>query len=256
MIVLGIRDLNVIYGPNPGVTVKRLTLTSDRVNCVVGPNGAGKSSLLKAIAGVVTYRGEVSIRINDIEVGKNEFHRYVSYVSDIQPSSIKVSVREALLYARYPCSTGFFYSDRDFKYVEEISKLLGISHLMEKSLNELSSGELQRVLIAIGIAKNPAVLLLDEPDVHLDVYNKTRLIKVIRGLAGKKLVVLSTHDPSVASMVCDRLILLNNGTVQGDLGIEDLNQALGLFEEVFKTRLALVEVEGRRTLVPVYSIST
>jgi iron complex transport system ATP-binding protein len=256
MIVLGIRDLSVIYGPNHGVTVKRLTLTSDRVNCVLGPNGAGKSSLLKAIAGVVTYRGEVSIRINDIEVGENEFHRYVSYVSDIQPSSIKVSVREALLYARYPCSTGFFYSDRDFKYVEEISKLLDISHLMEKSLNELSSGELQRVLIAIGIAKNPAVLLLDEPDVHLDVYNKTRLIKVIRGLAGKKLVVLSTHDPSVASMLCDRLILLNNGTVRGDLGIEDLNQALGLFEEVFKTRLALVEVEGRRTLVPVYSIST
>ena len=256
MIVVGIRDLNVVYGRNPGVTVKRLTLTSDHVNCVVGPNGAGKSSLLKAIAGVVTYRGEISIRINGIEVEKNEFHRYVSYVSDIQPSSIKVSVREALLYARYPCSTGFFYSDRDFKYIEEIGKLLGISHLMEKSLSELSSGELQRVLIAIGIAKNPAVLLLDEPDVHLDVYHKTRLIKVIRGLAGEKLVVLSTHDPSVASTLCDRLILLNNGTVKGDFGIEDLNQALGLFEEVFKTRLALVEVGGRRMLVPVYPIST
>ncbi|MCI4461353.1 MAG: ABC transporter ATP-binding protein [Thermogladius sp.] len=256
MIVVEIRDLNVVYGRNPGVTVERLTLTSGRVNCVVGPNGAGKSSLLKAVAGLLTYRGEVSIRINDVEVEKNELHRYVSYVSDIQPSSIKVSVREALLYARYPCSPGFFYSDRDFKYVEETSRLLGISHLMEKSLSELSSGELQRVLIAIGIVKNPALLLLDEPDIHLDLYNKTRLIKVIRGLAGEKLVFLSTHDPSVASTLCDRLILLNNGRMQGDFGIEELNQALGLFEEVFKTRLALVEVEGRRMLIPVYSVST
>ncbi|WP_434731517.1 ABC transporter ATP-binding protein [Thermogladius sp. KZ2Tp1] len=253
MIAVDITGLAVEYGGMTALKVDKLRLQNGVVNCVLGPNGAGKSSLLRAVAGIVNYKGTITITAGGTKIDKRDIHRFVSYVADIQPSSIRLRVREALLSARYPCSPGFFYTVKDFEYVEKVSRALGVADLLDRTLNELSSGELQRVLLAMALVKDPLVVLLDEPDTHLDLYNKSRLSVLVKSIAADKLVTVSTHDPVFASLVCDRIVLLYKGIVLRDFKAEELTEHVSTLERVFKTRLVATTLSGRSMLLPDYT---
>ncbi|WP_440059206.1 ABC transporter ATP-binding protein [Thermogladius sp. 4427co] len=247
-----IRDLIVRYASGFTLSIDELYFEDRQTNCVIGPNGAGKSTLLRAIANLVDYTGTIYIDSSDQRIDKKEFYKYVSYVSDIEPSALRVRVRDALLAARYPRSKTFFYTKRDFEVVDKISSALGVSEYYDRFLDELSSGELQLVLIAMSLVKEPIVLLLDEPDTHLDLKNKAKVGALIKSLSRNILTIVSTHDLLFASNMCDRIVVLFNGFVAADSAREDIENLVEKIGKIFGTNIRLMNKGGRTVLIPDY----
>ena len=94
-------------------------------------------------------------------------------------------------------------------------KLTKVTHLADRTINELSGGEKQRVVIAKSLTQEPKVLLLDEPTLHLDINHQLEILELIKRLNGrKKLTVLAVfHDLNLAALFCNKLLLLNSGKV-------------------------------------------
>lgn len=233
-----------------------IVLREGVVTGVIGPNGAGKSSLLKAIAGLIQYNGLVYI--DGYEVSRTPYRvlaRLISYTSSISvPEMLSYTVYEALLLSRYPLSRGFFETSEDEAIVERILVETGLEGLADRRLSELSSGELQRVLFAMAIARDPRYLLLDEPDNHLDLRGKAWVSMFIKKFSRGRVVVLSTHDLLFAFNTVDYIVLLDHGRIVYSGYRDDVLGASELFEKVYGVRILFKRDNGRVYPIPLYEI--
>ncbi|MEM3346183.1 MAG: ABC transporter ATP-binding protein [Desulfurococcaceae archaeon] len=256
--MISLRRVKVVYYP-PGVeAVKEATLDipEKAVTCIVGPNASGKTSLLKAISALVKYEGGVYIDGKEARSIVKLLRRILSYACSLSTSADYLGARvlDVLLFSRYPVSKGFMDSREDIEEVYRVSKLLSIEHLLYRRLGELSSGEFQRVLLAAALVKNPRILLLDEPDAHLDPAFKAWLSEFLRGISSEKTVVLTTHDTTFASSVCDYVVVMSEGRViyTGTMG--DLAEKIEYLEKAYKVSFSVVQLGDRRVLVPNYVV--
>ena len=182
---------------------------------VMGANGIGKTTLIKCIMGFLRLQtGKVFIGRKRIERGDMEdktFWNAVAYVPQAKKSVFGYQVKEMVVLGRN-ASVGFgrVPSKRDYECVDTVLERLGIIDLREKSCNQLSGGELQMVLLARALVKNPEVLILDEPESNLDLRNQMRVLSVIEKLAHEdgRAVILNTHFPTNALKISDTALLL------------------------------------------------
>ncbi|MCS7128127.1 MAG: ABC transporter ATP-binding protein [Sulfolobales archaeon] len=190
-----------------------LRVDKSELFCVLGPNGSGKTTLLKAIAGLVKHDGVVLIDgVNALRMPKKALAKIISYSSDISvPEMLSLTVEEAVLTSRYPVSKSFLESSEDIYKVREVMEVLGVLNLRNRKLNELSAGELKKVLLAMALAKDPKILLLDEPDAHMDIRSRVELSKTLRTLKDKVLTIFTTHDVAFAANTATKVLVLNNG---------------------------------------------
>jgi iron complex transport system ATP-binding protein len=257
--VISARKLTVVY-KRSGVVALRgvdLTIPSNTVTCILGPNASGKTTLLKAIAQVVDYTGVVEISGRDAKSMLRELRRILSYASVLEERELLgVTVLDVLVYSRYPVSKGFFTSREDVEKAREVAVKLGIEGLLGRRLGELSAGELQRVVLAAALAREPKVLLLDEPDSHLDVHAKTWLSEFLREIsssASSVTVVLSTHDPLFASATCEYFVVLSRGGVVFAGSKSELLENAHILEEVYGVPFTSVSLGDYRVLIPLSS---
>lgn len=248
------RDLTVEYrGVIKAVEKVYLSARVGEVLGILGPNGAGKTTVLKAIAGLVGYKGVVLI--DGLEVAKTPMKtiaRLVSYTSDIRPPEfMPLSVKEALLMSRYPRMRGFFEKHEDVEHVYKIMDVLGIRSLADRRLDELSSGELRKVVIAMALAKDPEYILLDEPDSHLDLYSKTMISKLIRRLARDHVVIFTSHDILFTLNTADYILLLKDGRAVEYGSVEEVVKK-DVLEKVYGVEFIRIRVKDRVVPIPVY----
>ncbi len=253
--MIKIENLKVIY-PNKYVALKNISIEipDDKITCILGPNGAGKSTLLKAISKIIPFNG--SILLNGIEVSKQPLKvisKLVSYATQVYVHELlSLTVYEALLIARYPVSTGFIEKEIDYKAVENIAKELFLEHLLKRKLSELSSGELQRVILAMALIKNPKILLFDELDAHVDIGVKALLSKLIRGWASKRTLIFTTHDILYGSSIGEYFIVLSNGELVFAGYLDDLVLNKELLEKIYGVKINIVEEKKKKLLMPLY----
>ena len=148
--------------------------------CIVGPNGCGKSTLLKAIANIIEYRGD--IEIDALEISKfnwKELAQKVGLMSQISQVYFPYTVYDTVSLGRYAYLKGAFstLSKDDRKIIDESMEKVGVYHLKDKLITELSGGQLQRVFLAKVFAQDPDIILLDEPTNHLDFKNQIDLLE-------------------------------------------------------------------------------
>lgn len=233
-----------------------LDIPERKVTCVVGPNGSGKTTLLKGIGGLLDREGHVYIDgKSDVELTQSLARRissYAGYFPQVDPL-LNIKVLDFLLTSRYLGSDGFFESENDYRLVTEIAKRMGITHLLSRKLNELSGGELQKVLIALSMCKKPSYYLLDEPDAHVDMGFKPELARLIRSLSEEGTVILATHDFIFAQLTCDHYVVLNKGKVIFQGGKVELLNSADVISGAFgvKFRRTLIEGVGE-ILFPIY----
>lgn len=225
-------------------------IPGNKVTCLMGPNASGKTTLLRAVARLVEYRG--SILIDGLEASRMPLAVLSKILSYGSPTSVSTSlslrVREILEMALYPLKN----IDVE-KAVEEASMELDITMLLDRYVGELSSGELQRVVIASALVKNPRYLLLDEPDAHVDVGFKPVLSRVLRRRAASSTIVVATHDPVFASCTCDHVIVLRSGSIVFEGGFDELLENLGVLEETYGVGFTVSNApNGRRIILPYY----
>lgn len=168
-----------------------------QVTGIIGPNGAGKSTLLRGVW---------------LDAGSSDRQRArrMAVVPQDTTMSFDFSVAEVVQFGRHPHVSRFQqFSDSDTRIVEDSLTRVGIEHLKDKSVNQISGGERQLVHVARAIAQDTPILLCDEPTSALDLKHQVRVLTLLQEQAQQgKTVVVVLHDLTLAARYCDRLVLM------------------------------------------------
>jgi len=204
----GIKDLNLDISASDFITI-------------MGPNGSGKSTLLKLIANLlIPNKGEIFLESKPYSLYKrNEFAKKISFVPQISKILFPYSVYEIVMMGRTPHFS--FYgleNESDHFKVMETLEILKIDHLRNKGINEVSGGEAQRALIARALVQEPKIMLLDEPNAHLDIKHQVSIFNILRklNLDFNLTVILISHDLNLANFFSKRIVLMQNGEIKFD----------------------------------------
>ncbi|NRD79315.1 adenosylcobinamide amidohydrolase [Bacillus sp. BRMEA1] len=189
---------------------------------ILGPNGSGKSTLLKMISGILPFQsGEILIAGKSLkDFHSKQLAKTVAVLSQHFSESFSYTVKETVSLGRYAHQKGWFqtWSDQDENVVQNVMDQTGVSIFQNKYIQELSGGEKQRVFLAQALAQEPEILLLDEPTNHLDLSYQKELLDLLKSWTSQNgLTVISIfHDINLAGLYCDRLLLLEDGTINID----------------------------------------
>jgi iron complex transport system ATP-binding protein len=251
-----IEDLAVGYPTTDGPVVdcETLHLPAGEVTALVGPNGSGKSTLLKAIGGQLEpERGTALVDGEAVhELGSSELARRLGLLSQEHDAPASVTVEELAYHGRYP-HRGFFESvgEEDRLAVERALSLAGVEHLRDQRLANLSGGQKQLAWIAMVLAQDTDVLLLDEPTTFLDLRHQLTVLEVVRTLVAERDVTVGVvlHDVAQAARFADNLVALDDGALY-DWGPPDEVVTEKLLTEVFGVEAAVLEGEDGPRVVP------
>ncbi|MDR2666382.1 MAG: ABC transporter ATP-binding protein [Endomicrobium sp.] len=185
---------------------------------IIGKNGVGKSTLLKVLCKLVKpYSGNVFIDCKNINCfSKKEFAKMVSFLPQYLDTSLSFNVFEFIMFGRYPYMNALkIPSSKDYIAVKKIMNFLQITNLSQRKINELSGGEKQKILIAQVLAQETDIIVFDEPTSHLDIGGQNDILEILRDLNENynKIIILTLHDLNVASEFCNKLVLLENGSI-------------------------------------------
>jgi iron complex transport system ATP-binding protein len=209
------------YGPRFSLEVDAVSVGSGEVLGLIGSNGSGKTTLIRILAGFVAPdRGRIELGGEDIgTMSALRRARHLAYVPQGGRPAFEFTVEQTVLLGRMPYRRGYgsFESQEDFTAADEAIALMNLEDLRNESVTHLSGGELQRVMIARALAQQTPLLLLDEPNAHLDIGHQLSVLQTIRHVAERRRagVIVSIHDLNLASILCDEVILLHGGRVLG-----------------------------------------
>ena len=205
-----------------------------RLTALLGPNGCGKSTLLKLAAGLLSpASGEVLLAGRPLNQYKpREVARYVSLLGQLGRQS-ELTVRQLAELGRYPhCAWGGLRAE-DRRSVVQALELAGVVELGDRRLSTLSGGQLQRAYIALALAQDADVVLLDEPTAWLDISARFEIMQLLRQLcADGKTVAVVMHELDLALEFADELLLLEGGRLRA-AGRPDELAADGSIEQLF-----------------------
>lgn len=194
---------------------------------LIGPNGSGKTTLLKVLSGLLTpQRGWVRLFGQDLrDLTRREIAKAIAVVPQELEVPYAFTAQEMVMMGRTPHVRPLLGAGQhDRELVGRAIKQVGIDDLATRPFQELSGGERQRVIIAMALAQEPRVLLLDEPTVHLDINHQVEVLELLRRLNREAgITVLATmHDLNLAALFFERLVLLNRGEVVAEGPPEDV----------------------------------
>ncbi|NJD69339.1 MAG: iron dicitrate ABC transporter ATP-binding protein [Candidatus Methylomirabilota bacterium] len=209
------------YSSGSGLT--RIDLSAERGEriAILGPNGAGKTTLLKVMLGLLhPQEGTVSFEGQDLSrMSRAELARAMAMVPQELLLPYALTVREVVLLGRTPYLHRYRGPAReDLDAVRSAIAAVDLVSTAERPYNELSGGERQRAILAMAMAQQPRLLLLDEPTRSLDLHHQIRILSLIRDLSlrGGPTVIASMHDLNLASLYFSRLVLLSSGHIVAD----------------------------------------
>jgi len=213
---INIRQLSKNYGDT--VALKNISLVFDENGVIglLGPNGAGKTTLMKILTGYLNqWEGEVSIGAYNLREKMRKVQKQMGYLPENNPLYPEMYVKEYLKFV------GELYGLKKPPFKEVIEKT-GLQEHAHKKIRNLSKGYKQRVGLAAALIHDPQYLILDEPTTGLDPNQVVEIRKLIKTLGKEKLVFLSTHILQEVEAMCDRVVILNNGTVVFNQTMESL----------------------------------
>ena len=206
--MLELRNLTAGYGGKPILRDISLSFPRGAVTAIVGPNGSGKSTLLKAAAGLL-------LPTSGTVTAPEPRARYVAYLPKSRPQPEMTALR-LVLHGRFPwLSWPRQYRDEDLRIARSALEQLGVAEYADTPLAALSGGTLQKVYLAMALAQESAVILLDEPTTFLDIGCQLELMTLCRKLASEgRAVAVVLHDLPLALTWGDRLAVLNSGALR------------------------------------------
>lgn len=209
-------NLRLAYQRRVVVEDASLRLTRGEVLALVGPNGSGKSTLLRALARLHRPEGgDLTIDgVTSHELTPRAFARRVTLLPQSRPVPHGVAVRDIVGYGRHPHRSRWGGGDAGAeRAIDRAMEMTGTTHMADRSADQLSGGELQRVWLATCLAQDTNVLLLDEPTAHLDLRYQMEILDLVRDLADHHDVAVGIvlHDLNQAAALADQLALINHG---------------------------------------------
>lgn len=216
------RGLRVGYGERLVLDGLDVEVPTGELTMIVGPNGCGKSTLLRALARMLPVREGV-VELDGRAIGDyptREVARRLGLLPQSPVAPDGITVTDLVARGRYP-HQGIFrqWSDADAAAVHEAMVRAGVTELAERPVGELSGGQRQRVWIAMALAQQTPVLLLDEPTTYLDIAHQVEVLRLTRSLQRDGYtVVVVMHDLQLAFRYATHLLVMADGRIvaQGD----------------------------------------
>ena len=248
---LNVHGIEFKYTSLPTLKDVSFGLNGGEFMAILGNNGAGKSTLLKCINRIlkprkgVVYLGEDRVSA----LTRMQVAQRIGYVAQRNEAG-RFTVFDAVLLGRKPYIK-WDVGQEDIEIVDDVLKRMGLNHLVLRYLDELSGGELQKVVIARALVQEPDVMLLDEPTNNLDLKNKIEVLKIVketvadRGIAA----VVVMHDINLALRFADKFLLLKDGIVHGCGGLEVITEEN--IEEVYGLPVRMEKINDLPVVVPV-----
>lgn len=255
MVMLKAEGLEFSYGDEPALRGVSLELSYGRILGVVGPNGSGKTTLLKCLNRLVTpHKGELTVEGQKLtDYTRREIAKTVGYVPQTENPAFPSTVFDAVLTGRSPHSS-WRPTEEDLTAVSETLTELGLADLATRDVQELSGGQLRKVLIARAFAQDPNLLLLDEPMASLDLRHQLEVLNAVRSWSREERSALVTfHDLNLAGKYCDKLLVMKDGEVFARGGPEVLTSET--IEPVYGVEVEVNENPRTRWIEPMKPLS-
>jgi iron complex transport system ATP-binding protein len=216
--MIELRDVSVSIAGRPWLAHVDARIGTGEFVALLGPNGVGKTTLLRAIAGLHPA-GDGAILLGGgplAQLSALERARRIAFVTGDELLLDALSVRDVVAIGRFPHHRWWEWQTRgsDTVAVARALEAVGMEDFAQRLFSTLSSGEQQRVWIALGLAQETPILLLDEPTSHLDVRISHEILALLHAFSrAGKTVVCALHDLNEAAAYADRIGLLGNGTL-------------------------------------------
>lgn len=192
------------------------TIEKGEIVGFLGPNGAGKSTMMKILTTYYTADdGQVEVNSFDVQREKKNVQKSIGYLPEHNPLYLDMYVKE---YLAFNADVYKVNKERINTVIEQI----GLGPEANKKIGQLSKGYRQRVGLAAALLHDPEVLILDEPTTGLDPNQLLEIRKLIREIGKEKTILLSTHIMKEVEAVCDRVLIINKGTIVADKKLSEL----------------------------------
>lgn len=243
--VLAAKNLTVKIEEKTILSDVNISFTPGKRTAIIGPNGAGKSTLLKALAGL-NHRYEGSVLLGDEDTKKlsrKAFARRLAILPQGMTVPADVTVSELVDYGRFPYRGIMTAGDpkRDREAVEQALAKTHLKGYMRQRVMTLSGGERQRAFIAMALAQEPEILLLDEPTTYLDIGHQLEVMNIIEELnhSENMTIIMVLHDINHALQYADEIVVIKDhgiyrqGTPGEILTVDLLAEVFGVKADVF-----------------------
>jgi len=248
---LSINGIKFSYGSREILKDVSFEVEEGEIFSILGTNGAGKSTLLKCINRILTpKKGTILIDNFDIrKMDNSQLAKYIGYVPQ-RSNGNYMTVFDTLLLGRKPYIK-WKVSRKDIETVYRVLELLGLEEHAWKYTNELSGGELQKVVIGRALVQEPEVLLLDEPTNNLDIKNQLEVMEIIRSISKSEGItsVLVMHDLNLALRYSDKFALMKDGVIYAVGGREVITPEN--IRSVYGVDVYIEHVRGYPVVVPI-----
>lgn len=245
--MIRIEHLSVAYGKKQVLRDFSLTIGDKELVALIGPNGSGKSSLLKAVARILPYDGNIFLdEIEARNMSRKDYAKRLAVVGQFNDVAFDMTVMDMVLMGRTPYK-GLLERDTegDRAMAMEALAAVGMESFAARSIRTLSGGEKQRAVLARALVQETDHLLLDEATNHLDIYYQLKLLSMVQDR--KRTVVAALHDMNLALAYGDRIVALKEGKLLFDEAPEDVTPAM--IEALYSTPCTLHRAQGRPVAV-------
>ena len=207
--MIEVKNLVKKYGNHTAVDHLNFTIEEGHVYGFLGPNGAGKSTTMNIMTGYLgATEGEVLINGHDILKEPEEAKKQIGYLPELPPLYMEMTVRE---YLEFVAELKGIAKNKREESINEVEKMVKIWEVENRLIRNLSKGYRQRVGLAQAVLGYPPIIILDEPTVGLDPKQIIEIRELIRELAKKHTVILSSHILAEIREVCDYILIISKG---------------------------------------------
>jgi cobalamin transport system ATP-binding protein len=215
---ISLQELSFSYRTQAVLQDISLEIPHQSFLALIGPNGSGKTTMLRLMSKALRpQRGTVMLDGQPLAgFSARKLAQKLAVISSQQHFEFPFSVADVVAMGRFPHLNRLErMSDRDWEIVDEAMERTCVGDFRNRSISQLSSGEKQRVLIARAIAQQPSILMLDEPNAHLDINHQIAIFNLLRTLnrQHQMTVIVVLHDLSAAAAFCETMVLLDRGRI-------------------------------------------
>ena len=246
--LLKVSDVTKSFGDVTALSTVTVNFHSGEVVGLVGGNGAGKTTLLRLLCGLYQpTSGTVQGVVDEQPVDIHRMREHVGVVPEATGLYARLTAWENI---RYHSRLNGIDDDMAWTRTERFAKLLNFDHDLHRSTRGFSRGMRQKTALLRALSHGPEILLLDEPTGGLDVTSARTVRKLVRKLGDEGgTVIYSTHNLAEAQQVCDRIIIIHNGTIRADGAPQELMSAAGR-DDLEEAYVALTEDVARTDAPP------
>lgn len=211
-----VKNITKFFGKQKALNKVSFTIKKGEIVGFLGPNGAGKSTMMKILTTYHTAdEGLAEVNSFDVKSSKKNVQKSIGYLPEHNPLYLDMYVKE---YLAFNADVYKVSKNR----IDTVIDQTGLGAEANKKIGQLSKGYRQRVGLAAALLHDPEVLILDEPTTGLDPNQLLEIRKLIREIGKEKTILLSTHIMKEVEAVCDRVLVINKGTLVADKKLSEL----------------------------------